>query len=302
MSAEATMRDQPVAGSESASNLPGRQARARVMSVVLFGATILALIFLAVLLFTVLERGLGWIRPEFFANAPSRRPERSGIEPALLGTIWVVVLTALAAFPIGILGAVYLEEYAPKNWWTRILHVNIANLAGVPSVVYGLLGLGIFVEFFRLGRSLIAGSLALALLILPIVIIASREALRAVPPSLREAAFGLGATKWQVIRHHVLPAALPGILTGTILAVSTAIGETAPLLVTGATWYVTSNPNSIFDAYTVLPVQIFGWSSRPQDEFRELAAAAIIVLLAVLLMLNTVAIVLRHRFSRKVRW
>jgi phosphate transport system permease protein len=224
------------------------------------------------------------------------------LRPAILGTLWVISLTAAFAIPVGVLGAIYLEEYAPRTWWTRILRINIANLAGVPSVVYGLLGLGIFVEWFRLGRSILSGSLALGLLILPIVIIASQESLRAVPPSLREAAYGLGATKWQVTRSHVLPAAMPGILTGTILALSTAMGETAPLLVTGASAFVTFDPNSPFDGYTALPVQIYNWTSLPQEEFRQLAAAGILVMLAILFLTNLTAIVLRQRFSRKVRW
>jgi phosphate transport system permease protein len=301
VSAEAVLPDRPTMGA-AASNLPGRQTRARVVSVLLLVATSIGLLALAVLLVTVVARGWSWITPEFFTRAPSRLPERSGIAPALLGTIWVVTLTAVVGFPLGILAAIYLEEYAPRNWWTRVLNVNISNLAGVPSVVYGLLGLGIFVEWMRFGRSILSGALALALLMLPIVIIASREALRAVPPSLREAAYGVGATKWQVVRHHVLPAALPGVLTGTILALATAVGETAPLLVTGAVAYITYNPSSIMDRYTVLPVQIFNWSSRPQDEFRELASAAILVLLAVLLVLSATAVVLRQRASRKTRW
>lgn len=301
MSAEAVLPDRPAMAAAS-SNLPGRQARARVVSVLLLLGTLVGLLALVILLVTVFGRGWSWITPEFFTRAPSRLPERSGIAPALLGTIWVVTVTALVGFPLGLAAAIYLEEYAPRNWWTRVLNVNISNLAGVPSVVYGLLGLGIFVEWMRFGRSILSGALALALLMLPIVIIASREALRAVPPSLREAAYGVGATKWQVVRHHVLPAAAPGILTGTILALATAVGETAPLLVTGAVAYITYNPSSILDRYTVLPVQIFNWSSRPQDEFRELAAAAIIVLLGVLLILSATAVILRQRVSRKAKW
>lgn len=302
MSAEATLPEGTLNTAAVASNLPARQVRARVMSALLFLATILALVALAVLIWTVVQRGWSWLRPELIFNSLSRRPERAGLRPALLGTLWVIGLTAATAFPLGVLGAIYLEEYAPRNWWTRILRINISNLAGVPSVVYGLLGLGIFVEWLRLGRSIISGALALALLILPIVIIASQEALRAVPPSLREAAYGLGATKWQVVRHHVLPAAMPGILTGTILALATGLGETAPLLVTGASLFVSFDPNSILDGYTVLPVQIFFWSSRPQEEFQDLAAAGIIVMMVLLLVLNTLAIVIRQRLARRARW
>ena len=303
MSAEATSQAPPAAmDATPASNLPRRQVRARLMGAIFFVVTSLAVVILAVLLWTVIERGWGWIRPELFENMPSRRPERAGLRPALLGTLWVISLTAVIAFPVGVLAAVYLEEYAPRNWWTRLLQTNIANLAGVPSVVYGLLGLGLFAEWLRLGRSIISGALTMALLILPIIIIASQEAIRAVPPSLRQAAFALGATKWQVARHHVLPVAMPGILTGTILALSRAIGETAPLLVVGAAAYVTFNPDSLSDKFTVLPMQIYEWTRRPQEEFQELSSAAFIVLLAVLLLMNAAAIVLRQRFSRKVRW
>lgn len=303
MSAEATYPDQAVVGAGSAApNLPFREAQARVMAILLFLATILALVALAVLLWTVVERGWSWLNLGLLTNAPSRWPERSGLQPALIGTALVMMVTALFALPVGILGAIYLQEYAPRNLWTRILQINVANLAGVPSIVYGLLGLGIFVEFFRFGRSILSGGLALGLLILPIIIIASQEALKAVPPSLREAAYGLGATKWQVVRHHVLPAALPGILTGAILAIATGLGETAPLLVTGASAYVTFNPRGLLDGYTVVPVQIYNWTSRPQQEFRELAAAGIIVMMVILLIMNGTAIVLRQRFGRNLRW
>jgi phosphate transport system permease protein len=289
-------------GVEAPSNLAGRQMRARIMSVVFFAATALAVVILGVLLWSIVQQGWSWLRTDLFTNMASRRAERAGLQPALFGTLWVISLTALFAFPIGVGAAIYLEEYAPRNWWTRILQTNIANLAGVPSVVYGLLGLGLFAEWLRLGRSLISGSLTLALLVLPIIIIASQEAIRAVPPSLREAAYALGATKWQVARHHVLPVAMPGVLTGTILAISRAIGETAPLLVVGASAYVTFNPDSFGDKYTVLPMQIYEWARKPGDDFEGLAGAAIIVLMAVLLLMNAAAILLRQRFSRKVRW
>ena len=303
MSASATIETPTGAAiTQPASNLPARQVRARVWSVVFFSATALAVVILAVLLWTIVSQGWSWLSLDLLTNKPSRRAERAGLQPALLGSLWVISLTAVVAFPVGVGAAIYLEEYAPRNWWTKILVTNISNLAGVPSVVYGLLGLGLFAEWLRLGRSLISGSLTLALLVLPIIIIASQEAIRAVPPSLREAAFGVGATRWQVARHHVLPVAMPGILTGTILAISRAVGETAPLLVVGASAYVTFNPNSFSDKFTVLPVQIYEWARRPQDDFESLAAAAIIVLMIVLLLTNATAIVLRQRFSRKVRW
>ena len=287
---------------ENAANLAERQARARAMSAILLLATAFALVALAVLLVTIVGRGFGWLSWDLITQMPSRRAERAGLRPALIGTVWVIAMTAALAFPVGVGAAVYLEEYAPRNWWTKILQTNIANLAGVPSVVYGLLGLGLFAEFLSMGRNLLSASLTMALLILPIIIIASQEAIRAVPLSLRQAAFALGATKWQVARHHVLPVAMPGILTGTILALSRAIGETAPLLVVGAAAYVTFNPDSFTDKFTALPIQIYEWSRRPQEEFQNLAAAAIIVLMIVLLIMNATAIVLRQRFSRRVRW
>lgn len=284
------------------SNLPGRKTAASIMEKVLFLATAFAILVLLALAWDILSSGASWLSLHLLTDVPSRKAEIAGMRPAILGTLWVIGLTALIAFPIGVGAAVYLEEYAPNNRWTRLLKLNIANLAGVPSVVYGLLGLGVFVSLFNLGRTVISGALTLSLLILPVVIIASQEAIRAVPSSLRQAAFAVGATKWQVARDHVLPAAMPGILTGIILSVSRAIGETAPLLVVGAAAYVTFNPTGLTSKYTVIPMQIYEWARRPQAEFTNLAAAAIIVLLAVLLLLNGVAIFLRQRASAKVRW
>lgn len=284
------------------SNLPGRKTAASVMEWVLFVATSFAILVLLALAWDIISSGAGWLSMHLLTDVPSRKAEQAGMRPAILGTLWVIGLTALIAFPIGVGAAVYLEEYAPNNRWTRLLKLNIANLAGVPSVVYGLLGLGVFVSLFSLGRTVISGALTLALLILPVIIIASQEAIRAVPSSLRQAAFALGATRWQVARDHVLPAAMPGILTGIILSVSRAIGETAPLLVVGAAAYVTFNPSGLTSKYTVIPMQIYEWARRPQAEFTQLAAAAIIVLLVVLLMLNGVAIFLRQRASSRVRW
>lgn len=283
-------------------NLARRQRTSAIMNWVLFGATAFAVVALLVLILSVLTDAVPWLRPEFLTNMPSRKAERAGVYPALVGSLWLIVITAIVAFPIGVLAAVYLEEYAPKNRWSKVLETNIANLAGVPSVVYGLLGLGVFVTFFGMGRSVLAGALTMALLILPVVIISSREAIRAVPSSLREAAYGLGATRWQVARSHVLPVALPGIMTGVILSISRALGETAPLIVVGAAAYVTFLPSSVFDKYTVLPMQIYEWSRRPGDDFQGLAAAGIVVLLVVLLLLNAVAIWLRARAARRVRW
>jgi phosphate transport system permease protein len=302
MSAEVTI---PAAASGDflqSNQVRRRKLKSKAFSGIFFSITALSVVVLAVLLWTIFDRGASWLSWHFITSLPSRRPEIAGIGPAVLGTIWVISLTALFAFPVGVGAAIYLEEYAPRSRWTRLLQLNISNLAGVPSVVYGLLGLGIFVELLSLGRVLVAGALTMALLVLPIIIISSQEAIRAVPLSLRQAAFALGATKWQVARQHVLPSAMPGILTGTILAISRAVGETAPLLVVGATAFVLFRPSGPTSKYTALPIQIYDWTERPQAEFRALAAAAIIVLLAVLLVMNAAAIFLRQRFSRNARW
>lgn len=250
---------------------------------------------LAVLLFHVTRQGISWLDLGFLENFPSRFPERAGIKSALWGTVWLISFTALFSVPVGVAAAIYLEEYAGKGRISRFIEVNISNLAGVPSIVYGILGLAIFVRWMALGRSVLAGSLTMSLLILPVIIIAAREAIRAVPGSIRQAAFALGATRWQVTRAHVLPSALPGILTGVILALSRAIGETAPLVMIGALTYVAFTPEGPMDAFTALPIQIFNWASRPQAEFHDLAAAGIIVLLTVLLLMNASAIWIRHR-------
>lgn len=277
-----------------------RKQRASAAKILLAAATTFSIFALGVLLWTIVSRGWDWVSWDLITNAASRRPLNAGLNTALLGTLWVISLTAVIAFPIGLGAAIFLEEYASQNRLSRIIQINISNLAGVPSVVYGLLGLGIFVELLNLGRVVLAGALTMALLSLPVVIIASQEALRSVPLSLRQAAYGVGATRWQVVRHHVIPAAMPGILTGTILSISRAIGETAPLLVAGASVYISTKPNSFLDGYTVLPVQIYRWTGLAQDEFKNgLAPAGIIVLLAVLLGMNSFAIILRQRFSAR---
>ncbi len=283
-------------------NLARRQRVSAAGRWVFMAATLFAVLALAVLLWYIFQRGWSWLSWELLTNPPSRRPERAGLSIAISGTLWIISLTVLVAFPMGVAAAIYLEEYAPKNRWTRMLQINISNLAGVPSVVYGLLGLGIFVEWLNLGRVVLAGALTMALLSLPVIIIASQEALKAIPWSLREAAYGVGATRWQVTASHVLPAAVPGILTGVILAVSRAIGETAPLLVAGAAGFVTAKPSGFMDSYTTIPIQIYGWMSRPQTEFRDLASAGIIVLLALLISMNLIAIIVRQRFSSRTRW
>jgi len=274
-----------------------------VFSAVLFVGTIVGVVALATLIWTIVDNGWARLAADpiaFLSNYVSRLPARSGIKAALVGSTYLMVLTALFCFPVGVGAAIYLEEFAPRNRVTNFVEANIANLAGVPSVVYGLLGLGIFARFFRMGPSLLAGALTLAVMSLPVIIVAAREAIRAVPESIRLGAYALGATKWQAVRRQVLPAALPGTLTGTILALSRAIGETAPLLVIGLPVVIFTLPNDLRDPVSALPLLIFNWTSRPQAAFAEAAAAASIVLLALLLAMNAVAIFLRNRYT--IRW
>jgi len=282
-----------------AGNLAWRHKKARLFQYFCIGVTGSAVLLLAVLIYQVSALGMPWLDSQFLSSFPSRFPEKAGIKSALFGTLWLVSLTAAIAIPVGVLAAVYLEEYAKPNRLTEFININIANLAGVPSIVYGILGLAIFVRAFALERSVLSGAMTMSLLILPVIIIASKEAIRAVPSSLRQAAYAVGATRWQVIRAHVLPAALSGILTGVILAISRAIGETAPLIMIGALTYVAFVPEGPMDEFTALPIQIFNWTSRPQQEFHELASAGIVVLLCVLLMMNAVAVYIRYRGSRK---
>jgi phosphate transport system permease protein len=258
-----------------------------------------ALAALAALLLDVIADGAPHLSWQFLTSYPSRFAASAGILPAILGTFYVIVLTALMAVPVGVAAAVYLEEYGAQGRLGRIIEINIANLAGVPSIVYGLLGLGLFVRALSLGRSVVAGAATLALLVLPVVILATREALRAVPKTLREGSYALGATKWQTTQLQVLPAALPGILTGIILALSRAIGETAPLIIVGAVAYVRFVPDSLWSPFTVLPIQIFNWVSRPQAGFAANAAAGILVLLVMLLLMNGAAIFVRDRYQRR---
>ncbi|MGB1739382.1 MAG: phosphate ABC transporter permease PstA [Pseudomonadales bacterium] len=275
-----------------------RQAKATFFKYFCIAVTGSAVLILGILLYQIISDGYRWVDWQFMTSYPSRFPEKAGILSAFVGTLWLVSLTALLAIPTGVLAAIYLEEYAPKNRWTQLIEVNIANLAGVPSIVFGILGLALFVRFMGLNRSVIAGAMTMSLLILPVIIIAAKEAIRAIPNSLRQAAFALGATRWQVVRAHVLPAALPGILTGIILALSRAIGETAPLIMIGALTYVAFLPESPMDEFTALPIQIFNWTARPQETFHELAAGGIIVLLGVLLLMNALAVYIRYRGSK----
>jgi phosphate transport system permease protein len=276
-----------------------RKIVGNMFAVVCFLATLVGIVFLAALLIDIIRDGAGALSWEFLNTFPSRFASRAGIKPALYGSIWTLVLTAMIAFPVGVGTAIWLEEYAPDNRFTGIVQTNIANLAGVPAIVYGILGLALFVRFAAMGRSVLAGAFTLALLILPVIIIASQEAVKAVPNSIRLGAYALGATRWETIRYHVLPLAMPGIMTGTILALSRAIGEAAPLLLLGALAFVPYVPQGPLDGFTVIPVQIFNWIARPQPQFHQIAAAASIVLLIALLTLNATAIILRNRYSRK---
>ena len=273
-----------------------------IFAILVFIATIIGLVVLAVLLVDIARDGVTRLSWDFLTSFPSVSPENSGIYPALLGSLWLLGLTALFSVPLGVGAAVYLEEYASDTWLTRLIEVNISNLAGVPSIIYGLLGLGIFVNLLGPvtgGQSLISGALTLSLLILPIIIIATREALRTISDSVREGGYALGATRWEVIRSHLLPMALPGALTGTILALSRAIGETAPLIVVGAATYITFAPSGPQSAYSALPIQIYSWVSQPQPAFQVTAAAGIVILMLVLLLTNSVAIYLRNRYQRR---
>lgn len=262
----------------------------------------IGVLVLSMLLYNVFSNGLSRIDWDFLTSFPSRRAANAGILAAWTGTLWIMVLTTLIAFPIGVGAGIYMEEYNNKSRLSNIIEINISNLAGVPSIIYGLLGLEVFARTLGLGGSVLTGALTLSLLILPIIIVSTREALKTVPYSIREASYALGASKWQTIWEQVLPASLPGIVTGSILAISRAIGETAPLVVIGALTFVSFVPAGLTDEFTVLPIQIFNWVSRPQVEFTQNAAAAIIVLLSITFMMNGIAVYLRYRWQKKVKW
>ncbi|HEY7523558.1 MAG TPA: phosphate ABC transporter permease PstA [Candidatus Limnocylindrales bacterium] len=280
--------------------------RRKLSGTLFYGACLVAiailLIALLLLLVDVVRQGLPWLDPEFLTGAPSRRPERAGILPALLGSIEIALMVGVLAFPVGVAAAIYLTEYARDSRLNRLLQTNISNLAGVPSILYGVLGLAVFVRVVALGPTVLAAALTLTLLILPVVIIASIEAIKAVPQPQREGAYALGATRWQMVRRSVLPAAAPGIMTGIILAMARAIGEAAPLIVIGAATFVTFTPNPLSGQFTVLPIQILDWASRPQDDFHGLSAATILVILALMFVLNGLALFVRARLSRNIQW
>ena len=262
---------------------------------------VIALGALGALVWDLLSDGASRLSWQFLTNIASRNADEAGVYHALMGSIWVIALTGLLALPIGVAAAIYLEEYGTRSRIARFIELNIANLAAVPSIIYGLLGLGLFVRLMGMGQSVMAGAATLALLALPVVILSTREALRTVPSSIREGSYALGATKWQTIWNQVLPMALPGVLTGLILALSRAIGETAPLITIGALTYIPFAPDSVWSKFTVLPIQVFNWVSRPQAEFKTNAAAGILVLLALLLSMNAIAIVVRDRYQRQGR-
>ena len=262
----------------------------------------MALFFLGYLLVDLIVSGVAGINWNFLSSPANPNPDRAGISSAIVGTLWLMVLTAAFAIPMGLGAAIYLEEYARNTRFVRFIKLNIQNLAGVPSIIYGILGVTLFVNALNLGQSLLAGSLTMALLVLPVITIAAQEALRAVPDSFRLAGYGIGMTRWQVVRYQVLPVASPGILTGIILALSRAIGESAPLLLVGAAGFIAYLPISPMDGYTVLPIQIYNWTARPQAEFHAIAGSAIIVLLVVLLLMNAAAIYLRLYFRKKLSY
>ncbi|CUA79901.1 phosphate ABC transporter permease PstA [Anoxybacillus suryakundensis] len=280
-------------------HMNGRLLRNNVLKFLFFLATLFGLIVLIVLLYRILTQAIGWLNLDFLNNFPSRRPENAGIKAGLVGSLWLMVIVAPVSLILGVGTAIYLEEYAKKNRFTDFIQTNISNLAGVPSIVFGLLGLTIFVRELNLGRSILAAGLTMSLLVLPVIVVAAQEAIRAVPNQLREASYGMGATKWQTIYRIVLPAAIPGILTGSILALSRAIGETAPLVVLGIPTFLAYLPRGILDTFTVMPMQIYNWTSRPQADFQNVAAAGIVVLLVVLIFMNSIAIFIRNKFQKR---
>ncbi len=286
----------PRAAAEFTDNVDKREKIGKVFEILFLLGLLLGLFVLALLLFDVLRDGLGrFLTPGFLTETPSRFPDRGGIRPAIVSSILLGIIVILTTVPIGVGAALYLEEYAPKTWWTAIIEINISNLAGVPSIVYGLLGLGVFNYLLGFGPTLISGALTLSLLSLPVIIVTAREAIRAVPDSIRYASYGLGVTKWQTISHHVIPYAIPGILTGVIISVSRAIGDAASLIVVGAVAFLTFNPG-LFNRFMALPIQIYSYITRPEPGFANAAAATIIVLIILVLALNGMAIYIRQRF------
>ncbi len=277
-----------------------RKLKNSIFHGVIFCVTLIGIIVLAILLIDIIRRGVPFITKTFFTNFPSRFPRKAGILPGIVGSVNIILLTIAFAVPVGLGTAIYLEEYAKNNRLTKFIKINISNLSGTPSIVYGLLGLAVFVRTLGLGKSILSGALTMSLVVLPIVIVSSQEAIKAVPQYLRHGSYALGATKWQTIRKIVIPSALPGIFTGVILSVSRALGESAPLLMVGAATYVSKLPDNVFSVFTALPLQIYYWMGLPKAEFKDLAAAGIIVLLAILLTTNAIAIVLRNKYQKSI--
>ncbi len=277
----------------------GRLIVNKIFKSIFLLATLLALLALVILLYRIVSQGAGHLSFDFLSNFASRFPEKAGIKAALVGSLWLMLVVAPTSIVLGVGSAIYLEEYAKQNRMTTFIRMNISNLAGVPSVVFGLLGLTIFVRALALGNSVLAAGFTMSLLILPVIVVSSQEAIRSVPRELRDASYGMGATKWQTIVKIILPAAIPGILTGSILALSRAIGETAPLIVIGVPVIIQFLPSGVMDTFTALPMQIYDWSSRPQQEFQTVAAAGIMVLMTVLLFMNSIAVIIRNKFDKR---
>ena len=264
-----------------------------------FLATFFGIVVLAILVMRIVSQGASYLDWDFLSNYASRKAEDAGIKAAIYGTVWIMAIVAPVSLVLGVGTAIYLEEYAPDNKFTHFIELNISNLSGVPSIVFGLLGLTVFVRLLEMGRSVLAGGLTMSLMILPVIVVSSQEAIRAIPKEQYEASYAMGATKWQTIRTVVLPAAVPGILTGSILALSRAVGETAPLLMIGAMTFIAYVPESILSGFTAMPIQIFNWAGRPQEEFQAVAAAGSIVLMLMLVIMNSLAIYIRNKFSKR---
>jgi len=280
--------------------IANRRVKDKSLHMIFLLATSVGIIALTVLLVDIIIDGWSNLSPDLFTNFPSRKAEDAGMKSGLVGSMYIMLILVPLSFILGVGAAIYLEEYAPKNKLTRLIQLNSSTLAGVPSIVYGILGLALFVRMLSLQKSLISGALTMTLLVLPIIIVAAQEAIRAVPRSRRDASFALGATKWQTVSRSVLPSSLPGILTGVILAASRAIGETAPLIIVGASTYVAFLPKSLTDAFTAMPIQIYNWISRPQVAFKDLGASAIIILLAILILLNITAVIIRNKYQKNI--
>ncbi|TGB04295.1 phosphate ABC transporter permease PstA [Halobacillus salinus] len=280
--------------------MEGRVLLNKILMVLFFLATTVGLVFLVLLFYRVLTQGIGYLNWNFITSFPAPYPEKAGLWAGVMGSIFLMLIVAVFAVIVGVSTAIYLEEYAKQNKFTDFIRVNIQNLAGVPSIVFGLLGLTFFVYMFNFGYTLIAGGLTMALLILPVIVVSAQEAIRSVPSEIKEASYGMGASKWQTIARVILPASIPGILTGTIIALSRAIGETAPLIIVGAATAIFTLPDSLLAKYTVMPIQIYNWTGRPQEEWQYVAGAGIIVLLAILLLMNSIAVIIRNKYQRRL--